>query len=91
MGSIQVFAGSIPLILLFTATNTDWLRDVCLYACSSAQFDWYTGSNGTSMMTLKLVGLCLSATFVSARYNRLQFNEKPLVNALDVSRNLEQV
>ena len=42
-------------------------------------------------MTLKSAGLYLGATLVSASDKRLKFNEKPLVNALDMIRKLKPV
>ena len=61
------------------------------YCDSSSQFDWYIASSFTSKMTLKSGGLYLGATLVSSSDKRLKFNEKPLINALDVINKLEPV
>ncbi|MFM7988465.1 MAG: hypothetical protein ACKPKO_55050 [Candidatus Fonsibacter sp.] len=74
----------------FTTAGAD-MKGRFMYTYSSSQFDWYIASSFTSKMTLNSAGLYLGATLVSASDNRLKFNEKPLVNALDIINKLEPV
>ena len=62
-----------------------------VYRSASSQFEWMVGDSYTAKMTLKSAGLYVGATLVSASDNRLKFNEKPLVNALDIIGKLEPV
>ena len=62
-----------------------------LYTFSTVAFEWFIDSNGTAKMTLKPAGLYVGGTLVSASDKRLKFNEKPLVNALDIINKLEPV
>ena len=74
----------------FTTANTDW-KGTILYTFSTDAFEWFLGSNWTAKMTLKSAGLYVGASLVSASDNRLKFNDKPLVNALDIINKLEPV
>ena len=62
-----------------------------MYTYSTTQFGWYISSSFTSKMTLKSAGLYLGATLVSTSDKILKFNEKPLVNALNIINKLEPV
>ena len=61
------------------------------YSNSSSQFEWNIAGNYTANMTLQAGGLYVGASLVSASDKRLKFNEKPLVNALDIIGKLEPV
>ena len=52
--------------------------------------DW-TVNCGSSKIPLNSGGLSVGGTFVAASDKRLKFNDKPLVNALDVINKLEPV
>ncbi|MFM7979074.1 MAG: tail fiber domain-containing protein, partial [Candidatus Fonsibacter sp.] len=67
------------------------MRGRFIYTYATAQFDWCIASSFTPKMTLKSAGLYLGATLVSASDKRLKFNEKPLVNALNIINKLEPV
>ena len=67
------------------------LKDDFIYRHASSQLEWMIADTGTAKMTLESAGLYLGATLVSASDKRLKFNEKPLVNALDVIGKLEPV
>ena len=62
-----------------------------MYTRSTDQYDWYIASSSSSKVTLKAAGLYVGATLVSTSDKRLKFNEKPLVNALDIIRKLKPV
>ena len=74
----------------FTTANTDW-KGRMLYTFSTVAFEWFIDSNITAKMTLKPAGLYVGGTLVSASDKRLKWNEKPLVNALDIINKLEPV
>ena len=74
----------------FTTVGTD-MKGRFVYRNSSSQFEWSIADSFTAKMTLKSAGLYLGATLVFASDKRLQFNEKPLVNALDIIGKLEPV
>ncbi|MFM7990199.1 MAG: hypothetical protein ACKPKO_63875, partial [Candidatus Fonsibacter sp.] len=74
----------------FTTAGTD-MKGRFMYSYSITQFDWFIASSFTSNMALKYAGLYLGATLVSASDKRLKFNEKPLVNALNIINKLEPV
>ena len=62
-----------------------------VYRSASSQFEWMAADTVTANMTLNSAGLYVGATLVSTSDNRLKFNEKPLVNALDIIGKLEPV
>ena len=62
-----------------------------IYTHSSGQFDWGIGQQFTSKMSLRATGLYCGASFVAASDKRLKFNDKPLVNALNIINKLEPV
>ncbi|MFM7985354.1 MAG: hypothetical protein ACKPKO_39180, partial [Candidatus Fonsibacter sp.] len=72
----------------FTTAGTD-MKGRFMYSFSTSQFDLYIAIS--SNMTLNTACLYLGATLVSASDKRLKFNEKPLINALDVINKLEPV
>ena len=74
----------------FTAVGSS-TKGRMMYTRSTDQYDWYIASSAPSKMTLKAAGLYVGATLVSASDKRLKFNEKPLVNALDIIARLEPV
>ena len=76
--------------MIFTTAGTD-MKGRMLYRNSSSQFEWNIVDRFTAKMTLKSAGLDLGAALVSASDKRLKFNDKLLVNALDIINKLEPV
>ncbi|MFM7987879.1 MAG: tail fiber domain-containing protein, partial [Candidatus Fonsibacter sp.] len=76
----------------FTTVNVD-ARGRFSYALSNNQYEWsvLNGTASASKMILNTTGLSVGGTLVSASDKRLEFNEKPLTNALDVIKQLEPV
>ena len=82
-------SGNGSVYLDFTTVNTDY-KGRFSYTLSKNQCDW-TVNGGSSNMSLNSSGLSVGGTFVAASDKRLKFNDKPLVNALDVINKLEPV
>ena len=72
-------------------TNGVYYKGRMVYRTASNQFEWYINSSGSINMALAAGGLYAGGTLVSASDTRLNFNEKPLVNALDMIRKLKPV
>ena len=62
-----------------------------VYRDANSQFEWMVADNFTAKMSLKSSRLYVGATLVSASDKRLKFNEKSLVNALDIIGQLQPV
>jgi hypothetical protein len=62
-----------------------------LYSNSSNAWTWRVGGTITSVMTLNSSGLSVVGTITPSSDKRLKFNEKPIVNALDIIKRLEPV
>ncbi|MFM7989499.1 MAG: tail fiber domain-containing protein [Candidatus Fonsibacter sp.] len=71
----------------FTTTSADYKGRI-LYDHSANEFK-LSVSGGAVNMQLNSVGLYVGGPLVSSSDKRLKFNEKPLINALDVINKLE--
>ncbi|MFM7983316.1 MAG: tail fiber domain-containing protein, partial [Candidatus Fonsibacter sp.] len=58
---------------------------------STAQYEWLLGGSFTVRMGLNTTGLTVNGTITPSSDKRLKFNEKPIVNALDIINKLEPV
>ena len=59
------------------------------YTISTARYDWLLGGSFTSRMWLETAGLTVNGTITPSSDKRLKFNDKPIVNALDIINKLE--
>ena len=77
-------------IVCFTEPNVVF-RGRVIYTNGTNDFQFCINSEFTAKMTVNSSGLSVGGTFVSASGQRLNFNEKPLGNELDVINQLEPV
>ena len=62
-----------------------------IYTSTDASFGWHINGAATAIMSLNTTALYVVGITVSSSDKRLKFNEKPLVNALDLIHMLEPV
>ena len=86
---IEICSSSIQYID-FTIPSSDYKRRMT-YNNTDSSFHWFLGGSATTKMTLNFAALYVGGTTVSSSGKRLEFNEKPLTNALDVISRLELV
>ena len=59
-----------------------------IYSNIDSNFKWFSGGSATARMTLNATAVYVGGITVSSSDKRLQFNEKPVVNALDINDRL---
>ena len=77
-------------IIIFTIPNNDY-KGRMQYKHSSSQFECYVGGFGTAKLVLNSTYLTDGGTTVSTSDRRLQFNDQPLTDALEVINRSELV
>ncbi|MFM7979048.1 MAG: hypothetical protein ACKPKO_06990, partial [Candidatus Fonsibacter sp.] len=85
---IEICASSLQYID-FTSPGVDFKGRI-IYGWSN-DFQFQINSGATAKMTLNSTGLSVVGTVTTTSDKRFKFNEKPIVNALDVINQLEPV